>query len=79
MFYIFVSGILLLAAPNFVITLVGFKLTQEPCIYAIGLLALSLCFCYLEIARSGSPRAVIGTVYGRWFFTGIAPLPHYLV
>lgn len=71
MIYSFISGIALLTIPNSFITLVGFEPTKEKWVSAIGLLALSLCFYYFQIARSGSIVAVMGTVYGRWFFTGI--------
>ena len=72
MVYSFISGMLLLTIPNSVITIVGFQPTEERWISAIGLLALSLCFYYFQIARSGSVKAVMGTVYGRWFFTSVA-------
>jgi hypothetical protein len=74
MFYSLFSGLFLLTIPNSVITLVGFKPTQEKWIYVVGLLALSLCFYYFQIAKSGSRIAVLGTVYGRWFFTSVATI-----
>lgn len=67
--YSFISGIILLIIPNFVTMLIGFAPTQEIWIKAIGLMALMLCFYYYNIAKSGSAQAVLGTVYGRWFFT----------
>ena len=69
--YSFVSGISLLVAPNFFIGLIGFAPTQEIWIKAIGLMALMLCFYYYNIARSSSYQAVLGTVYGRWFFSSV--------
>lgn len=72
--YSLVSGILLLTIPNPVITLIGFAPTQEKWISVIGLLALSLCFYYYNIALSGNKQAILGTVYGRWFFTSIGTI-----
>ena len=78
-----VSGILLLSIPNKLIPLLGVAPTKEIWIYGIGLMALSLCFYYYQIARTTDKRVVMGTVYGRLFFTstvsvlalvGIAPL-----
>ena len=37
-------------------------------------MALMLCFYYFQIAKSGSTQAVMGTVYGRWFFTGVVTM-----
>lgn len=78
-----VSGILLLTIPNKLIPLLGVEPTKEIWIYGIGLMALTLCFFYFQIARTTDKKVVMGTVYGRLFFTstvsilalaGIAPL-----
>jgi hypothetical protein len=65
----FVSGILLLAIPNKLIPLLGIEPTNEIWIYGIGLMALVLCFYYFQIAKTTDKNVVMGTVYGRLFFT----------
>ena len=74
MLYRLISGLLLLTTPNFAIAFVRFESSKEKWVSTIGLLALSLCFYYFQIARSESKKAVLGTVYGRWFFTTVATL-----
>jgi hypothetical protein len=64
-----VSGILLLTIPNKLIPLLGVEPTQEIWIYGIGLMALTLCFYYYQIAKTTDKNVVMGTVYGRLFFT----------
>lgn len=65
----FVSGILLLTIPNKLIPLLGVEPTKEIWIYGIGLMALSLCFYYYQIAKTTDKKVVMGSVYGRLFFT----------
>ncbi|MES2386733.1 MAG: hypothetical protein V4543_01925 [Bacteroidota bacterium] len=71
LFYNLSAGIGLLTMPNTLIPLFGFKPTDEPWIYAMGLFVITLCFTYYQIIRVGNERAVMGTVYGRWFFTSV--------
>lgn len=65
----FVSGIILLTIPNKLLPLLGISPTQEIWIYGIGLMALTLCFYYYQIAKTIDKKVVMGTVYGRVFFT----------
>ncbi len=65
----FVSGVLLLTIPNKLISLLGIKQTEEIWIYGIGLMALTLCFYYYQMAKTTDKKVVMGTVYGRLFFT----------
>lgn len=64
-----VSGMALLTIPNKLIPLLDISPTKEIWIYGIGLMALTLCFYYFQIAKTTDKKVVMGTVYGRIFFT----------
>lgn len=70
MVYSGVTGLLLIMVPNFVMSLMGLEPTDEKIVYVLGLLAISLSFYYYQIAKEGSKKVVMGTVYGRYFFAG---------
>ncbi|MEO8147959.1 MAG: hypothetical protein ABI723_10000 [Bacteroidia bacterium] len=55
----FVSGILLLTIPNKLIPLHGIEPANEIWIYGIGLMALTLCFYYYQIAKTTDPKVVM--------------------
>lgn len=72
--YSLLSGIVFLTISDKTLLSTGFTPTSKMWVSAIGILTLSLCFHYYLIARSGSVSAVMGTVYGRWFFTGVGAI-----
>ncbi len=68
--YAFLVGITFLTLPNKIFKIFGVPTTKEYWVFFIGLLALSFCFYYFQIARFGNAKVVMSTVYGRLFFTG---------
>jgi len=68
--YGFLIGVTFLTVPNEVFKIFEVPTTGEYWVFFIGLLALSFCFYYFQIARFGNAKVVMSTVYGRLFFTG---------
>ncbi len=66
--YAAVVGIVLMAAPNFMLGIFGIPHTNEVWIRIVGVLALVLAFYYTQAARKGITGFFVLTVYTRSTF-----------
>jgi hypothetical protein len=63
--YIFVNAIVLLAAPNVMLSTLGLEPTHEPWLRLLGLMTLALSFYYIQAAREELRAFFRLTMWGR--------------
>lgn len=63
--YLFITGILLIYAPNFLLGIMGFEPTTDIWIKVLGIVTLALATVYSGIIRSGDSISKRYSVYGR--------------
>ena len=63
--YVVLTGLQLIFIPNVLLAMFGFEPTTEIWIKVLGLVVLSLAFCYYGIGKSGNVALVRNTVWMR--------------
>ena len=63
--YIFVNAMVLLAAPNVMLSTLGLEPTHEPWLRLLGLMTLALSFYYIQAAREELRAFFRLTMWGR--------------
>lgn len=63
--YVVLTGLQLIFIPNVLLAMFGFEPTTEIWIKVLGLVVLSLAFCYYGIGKSGNVALVRSTVWMR--------------
>ena len=68
--YVFLTGLQLIFVPNMLLGMFGFEPTSEIWIKVLGLVVLSLIFCYYNIGKSGNTELIRTTVWMRLLVGG---------
>ena len=63
--YVVLTGLQLIFIPNMLLGMFGFDPTIEIWVKVLGLVVLSLAFCYYGIGKNGDPALVRATVWMR--------------
>ena len=63
--YILVNAVVLLAAPNLMLSMLGLEPTREPWLRLLGLMTLALSFYYIQAAREEVTAFFRLTMWGR--------------
>ena len=63
--YVLLTGLQLIFVPNMLLGMFGFDPTSEIWIKVLGLVVLSLVFCYYNVGKYGSVEVVRATVWMR--------------
>ena len=68
--YVLLTGLQLIFVPNMLLEMFGFAPTSEIWIKVLGLVVLSLIFCYYNIGKSGNVTLIRATVWMRLLVGG---------